>query len=95
MQIYTKAPEPTTVPLETTSIDPQEMTPEDWEALVEIEETSIETIGVSSGYSADWYYYTLTLNQSFKPFTQDDLQNGTRIVELTERDKRFFVRSFE
>ena len=35
LQIYTKAPEPTTVP-ETTSIDPQEMTPEDWEALVKL-----------------------------------------------------------
>lgn len=91
----TRLPDPTTVPLETTSINPMEMTPEDWEAIVDSEETTVEIIGVSSGYVSEWYYYTISLNDSFRPYSENDLKNGLRLIELSDREKRIFDRHFD
>lgn len=91
----TRLPDPTTVPLETTSINPMEMSPEDWEAIVDSEETTVEIIGVSSGYVSEWYYYTISLNDSFRPYSENDLKNGLRLIELSDRDKRIFDRHFD
>lgn len=91
----TRLPDPTTVPVETTSINPMEMSPEDWEAIVDSEETTVEIIGVSSGYVSEWYYYTISLNDSFRPYSENDIKNGLRLIELSDRDKRIFDRHFD
>lgn len=91
----TRLPDPTTVPHETTSINPMDMSPEDWEAIVDSEETTVEIIGVSSGYVSEWYYYTISLNHSFRPYEEKDLKNGLRLIELNDRDKRIFDRYFD